>query len=220
MIELNLEANGIEQEKVKNYLQNNASEILAEKINNGVKINKDNKTLINKKDLKTFFKFASDEARKLVQNNSNYACVDDNTVYGWAIHYFEEDSLEGILYNEDGTEYKPIKPQAKTEKKSTNTNKTTKNVVKTTIKTNEQTSLFDFLDLDNNEENTSKETIEESNEETVEKTKQIESIEKQEENLTIDLETGEILTNNQESTFDDDVTTSLFSIFKNNMEVK
>ena len=74
--------------------------------------------------------------------------------------------------------------------------------------------------MDNNEENTSKETIEESNEETVEETKQIESIEKQEENLTIDLETGEILTNNQESTFDDDVTTSLFSIFKNNMEVK
>lgn len=25
---------------------------------------------------------------------------------GWAIHYFEEDSIEGKLYNEDGTEYK------------------------------------------------------------------------------------------------------------------
>lgn len=28
-------------------------------------------------------------------------------VYGWAVHYFEEESIEGTLYNEDGTEYKP-----------------------------------------------------------------------------------------------------------------
>ena len=28
----------------------------------------------------------------------------------WAIHYFEEDSIEGKLYNEDGTEYVPPKP--------------------------------------------------------------------------------------------------------------
>ena len=27
-------------------------------------------------------------------------------MYGWAVHYFEEDSIEGTLYNEDGTEYK------------------------------------------------------------------------------------------------------------------
>ena len=31
-------------------------------------------------------------------------------MYGWAVHYFEEDSIEGTLYNEDGTEYKPPKP--------------------------------------------------------------------------------------------------------------
>ncbi len=28
----------------------------------------------------------------------------------WAIHYFEENSIEGKLYNEDGTEYVPPKP--------------------------------------------------------------------------------------------------------------
>ena len=31
----------------------------------------------------------------------------------WAIHYFEEDSIEGKLYNEDGTEYIPPKPVKK-----------------------------------------------------------------------------------------------------------
>ena len=51
-------------------------------------------------------KFACDEARKQAEKGANSACIDDQTVYGWAIHYFEEDSIEGMLYNEDGTEYK------------------------------------------------------------------------------------------------------------------
>lgn len=67
--------------------------------------------LINKKTLDGFFKYASDEARKLASKGANSACVEDKVVYGWAIHYFEEDSIEGTLYNEDGTEYK-IQPKA------------------------------------------------------------------------------------------------------------
>lgn len=106
MIELNLETKTKEQELIKQYLQENVSEMLAEKINNGVKIVKDNKTLINKKDLNGFMKFANEEARKLAEKGSNCACIEDKTVYGWAIHYFEEDEIEGNLYNEDGTEYK------------------------------------------------------------------------------------------------------------------
>jgi hypothetical protein len=51
MIELNLTANSEEQKLIKEYLEENASEILAEKINNGVKIEKDGITLINKKTL-------------------------------------------------------------------------------------------------------------------------------------------------------------------------
>ena len=38
MIKLNLVANNIQLQKIKDYLENNASEILAEKINNGVHI--------------------------------------------------------------------------------------------------------------------------------------------------------------------------------------
>ena len=45
--------------------------------------------------------------------------VEDNVVFGWLIHYFQEDSIKGILYNEDGTEYKPTvkKQEVKTEPK-------------------------------------------------------------------------------------------------------
>ena len=108
---LNLEAKTKEQELIKAYLEENASETLAEKINNGVPFQKDRKTLINKKTLDGFFRYASDEARKLASKGANFTCVEDKVVYGWAIHYFEEDSIVGTLYNEDGTEYK-IQPKA------------------------------------------------------------------------------------------------------------
>ena len=105
-MKLNLEAATAAEQRVKTYLEENASETLAEKINNGVRISKDGKTLINKKTLTGFMKFACDEARKQAEKGANSACIDDQTVYGWAIHYFEEDSTEGTLYNADGSEYK------------------------------------------------------------------------------------------------------------------
>lgn len=114
MITLNLNANGKEQEKIKAYLENNVSEILADKINNGVQIEKDGKTLINKKDLTTFMAYAEEQVLKLIAENERKGrqmrCIDDSDVYSWAIHYFEEDSIEGKLYNEDGSEYKPPAP--------------------------------------------------------------------------------------------------------------
>lgn len=108
MTELNLKTNDSSEEKVLNYLIENASEILADKINNGVQIEKDGKTLINKKTLEGFMKYACEEARKQAEKGQKYACIDDATVYGWAIHYFEEDEIIGTLYNLDGTEYKPV----------------------------------------------------------------------------------------------------------------
>ena len=105
-MKLNLETKTKEQELIKQYLEENVSETLASKINNGVKITKDNKTLINKKDLDGFMNYANQEARKLAEKGSSCACIEDKVVYGWAIHYFEEDSIEGKLYNENGTEYK------------------------------------------------------------------------------------------------------------------
>lgn len=105
-MKLNLDAKTNEERKVKAYLEANASEMLAEKINNGVRIQKDGKTLLNRKTLAGFMKFACDEAKKQAEKDAQSACIDDAVVYGWAVHYFEEDSIEGTLYNEDGTEYK------------------------------------------------------------------------------------------------------------------
>lgn len=111
MVKLNLEAKDKSQERIKAYLESNVSEILADKINNGTPFEKDGKRLINKKDLDGFMKYACDEARKQAAKGANSACIEDDVVYGWAIHYFEEDSIEGKLFNLDGTEYKPPAPE-------------------------------------------------------------------------------------------------------------
>ena len=113
-MQLNLETKSKEQELVKAYLEENASEILAEKINNGTPFEKDGKTFINKKTLDGFMSFATEEARKQAEKGARYAMVEDDVVFSWAVHYFEEDSIEGTLFNEDGTEYKTQpKPAAK-----------------------------------------------------------------------------------------------------------
>lgn len=110
MPKLNLEAKNETQKIIKDYLEKNVSDVLAEKINNGVHIQKDGKTLINKKTLAGCMDFALKEAQKLTEKGARAACIQDSVVFGWAIHFFEEDSIEGTLYNEDGTEYKPPKP--------------------------------------------------------------------------------------------------------------
>jgi cell division septation protein DedD len=113
MVELNLSAATPEYAILKDYLQRNASETLAHKINNGTPFVKDGKTLTNKKTLENFMRYASKEAREKAGKGAQFACVDGDTVINWALHYFEEDSLEGTLYNEDGTEYTPPKPAFK-----------------------------------------------------------------------------------------------------------
>lgn len=139
MIKLNLETKNKEQEIIKEYLEENASETLADKINNGVKIQKDNKILINKKTLDTFLHYACEEARKLAKKNANSACIEDKTVFAWAIHYFEENTIEGILLNEDGSEYKETPPTPPKQIDTPNPKKE-----------NNQQSFFDMLDLSTN----------------------------------------------------------------------
>ena len=113
-MKLNLEAKTKEQQRIKAYLEENASDILAGKINNGVLIKKDGKILLNRKTMDGFMFFATEEARKQAEKGARYAMVEDAVVFGWAVHYFEEDSIEGTLYNEDGSEYKKQpKPAAK-----------------------------------------------------------------------------------------------------------
>ena len=109
---LNLEAKTPAEQKVKAYLEANASEMLVQKINEGVRIVKDGKTLMNKKTLAGFLKFACNEAKKQAEKDAQSACIEDTVVYGWAVHYFEEDSIEGTLCNEDGTVYKAPMPKS------------------------------------------------------------------------------------------------------------
>lgn len=210
MIELNLQTSNKQEEIIKGYLQNNVSEVLADKINNGVKIIKDNKTLINKKTLAGFMKYACEEARKLAEKGTNCACIEDKTVYGWAIHYFEEDSIEGNLYNEDGTEYKVEKPITKP---------TTKVETKPQQKKVEskQSTLFDLMNFEQpKEENLSykaqlatysqPDPLEDEEENEFDNDEEEIIEEKQEKNNSkIDFETGEVLDKEitiQNQTFD------------------
>ena len=153
MPKLNLKTKNEAQELVKAYLEENASEILAEKINNGVRIQKDGKTLISKKTLDGFISYATGEARKISEKGASSACVGQSIVFGWAVHFFEEDSIEGTLYNEDGTEYKPQKPAAKSKP-------AVSAPAPTAPKPKPQMSLFDMLDAPSNEQTTPSETEE------------------------------------------------------------
>ena len=149
MKELNLKANTPSEQKILEYLQNNARETLAEKINNGTPFEKDGKPLLNKKTLSGFMKYACDEARKLAEKGANSACIDDVTVYGWAIHFFQEDSIEGTLYTIDGEEYKPAV-------KAKNAQKSTYTPTSAPKQQNQQASLFDIISQENNVANTTK----------------------------------------------------------------
>ena len=151
MPKLNLEAKNETQKIIKDYLEKNVSDVLAEKINNGVRIQKDGKTLINKKTLAGCMDFALKEAQKLTEKGARAACIQDSVVFGWAIHFFEEDSIEGTLYNEDGTEYKPPKPVTQPKPAATYT------PPKPQLKP--QMSLFELMESNATEEKASENTL-------------------------------------------------------------
>ena len=174
-MKLNLETTNPAEERIKEYLEQNASEILAEKINEGVPVVKDGKTLINKKTLSGFMKYASGEARKLAEKGATSACVEDSVVYGWAIHYFEEESIEEKLYNQDGTEYKTqVKP----------TTKTVAAPVVAKPQPKPQMSLFDLIPKEENTD--AKETVDDDDEPTQEEIQEAmqEIVEEQRESVT------------------------------------
>ena len=222
MIRLNLETKNKAQEILKEYLEKNASEILANKINNGVKIQKDGKTLLNKKDLNGFMKFASDEARKQTESGASFACIESDAVFGWAIHYFEEDKIVGELYNEDGTKYQSPTPKPQTPK------------VELPKKVeNKQPTLFDLL-TENKQENVSENKNVEKSIENVEKIeKNVQKTEKIEEkiennsnlifsdNKIVDKETGEIIEDlNIEKSIHKQSMYKLYSLFEGKIEIQ
>ena len=149
MIKLNLTAKDSREQTVLENLIPMVSETLAEKINNGVYIEKDGKRLLNKKDLTTFMTYAAEQAKKTLseqQRTGNQAvCAHGDDIMSWAIHYFEEDSIEGKLFNEDGTEYKPV---VKTAAKTT---ATVKPISPPKPASEPQLNIFDMLSSDKSE---------------------------------------------------------------------
>lgn len=169
-MELNLKANTPSEQKILEYLQNNTSETLAEKINNGTPFEKDGEPLINKKTLAGFIKFACEEARKTVESGSSSACIEDAAVCDWALHYFEEESIEGTLYTLDGEEYKPTV-------KTKNTQKSTYTPTSAPKQQNQQASLFDIISQENNVADTTKQEqpVIQKKEESLKETPKIET---------------------------------------------
>ena len=181
MITLNLVAENDCQQAIKDYLEQNVSAVLAEKINNGVKIEKDGKPFINKKTLSQFWAYAS---KKATEMKTGY--VKNETVYGWAIHYFEENDIVGTLYNEDGSEYTPPKPEYKPIQHAPAPTIPSK----PTPPNPKQFTLFDMLTEEKKEEPIIQETPlkDEPVEEQIEEPDEEEPTE-----LEVDKETGEVL---------------------------
>jgi hypothetical protein len=82
MSRLNLKAEDKTQEYILAYLEENASDSLVERINAG------------KKTLSGCLSYLSDWARKELKPKGGVAGAPDEVVFGQAIHYFEEDSLD------------------------------------------------------------------------------------------------------------------------------
>ena len=81
-MKLNLKAVCFEEEKILKYLEENASESLAEKINK-----KPERPMVAM--LNYLYKEAKEQYEKNKGKN-NCIMLDDSTVYGWAIHYYED----------------------------------------------------------------------------------------------------------------------------------
>lgn len=117
---INLKANNAYEKAVLTYLEENASKVLVEKINSG------------KKTLGQCFDYIKKQAQEQAVNGC--AVIEDKEVFGWAIHFFEEDdvTIEPV--------HKPSNPT--TVKESQPINKTQKPVE---TKHEEQLSLFSLL---------------------------------------------------------------------------
>ena len=78
---MKLKAKTPAEKTILDYLKANVGSMLEYKIDHGTKT------------LAGAYKYITAEAKKLTKKEGS-VMVDDATVYGWAIHYFEEDSIK------------------------------------------------------------------------------------------------------------------------------
>ncbi|MGN0744353.1 MAG: Cas9 inhibitor AcrIIA9 family protein [Christensenellales bacterium] len=122
-MKIKLEAQNAYETAVLKYLEENASDALVEKINNGTKT------------LEQCFAYIRKQAQKEAKNGC--AMIEDKVVYGWAVHFFEEDEIEAEVKGKPTPTPEPKEIVKKTETK--------KKTVKTDEKKEEQLSLFALL---------------------------------------------------------------------------
>lgn len=103
------------------YLEKNVSESLAERINSGDKT------------LQGCWNYIVKQAKQEAQNGC--ACCADNEVFGWAVHYFEEDQI-----TETATTTDKKKPKKKEAEKPKTSGKEKAKKVETVL---DQLSMFD-----------------------------------------------------------------------------
>lgn len=120
-MKIQLTANNAYETAVLKYLEENASDALVTKINSG------------QKTLQSCFDYIRGEAKK--QAKDGCAMISDAVVFGWAIHYFEEDEIEAEVKVKAKATPEPKEIVKKTEKKQ----------AKTVEKNEEQLSLFALL---------------------------------------------------------------------------
>ncbi len=185
------------------HLKELISDSTAKKIINGVPVQKDGKTLINKKSIKTFLSYLADEMYKIASEQRNKQpkngkknwtalAKDGNFIIERALAYFDDDTIHGELYDENGKLYKA----APTE--------TPKNVVRTVQATTvtrkpeppkpQQFTLFSFLEETKKDDKPIEDNADKEND--VDDTDECDEVITEEdpsEEYEINRETGEIL---------------------------
>lgn len=141
-MELNLTAVCNEEEKILKYLKENASEALVEKINK-----KPSRPMI------PCLVYCHNEAKKLYdqrKGTNNCIMIDDATVFGWCVHYYEDvEAEEDIKKAKALLEKLEVEEKAKSEPKPTKTEtpiKKEKPTAEKLIKAYQQLSLLDMLE--------------------------------------------------------------------------
>lgn len=134
MSRLNLTAKDGAEARILEYLELTASEALAAKINGG------------KRTLAGAMAYCKGQAKKMLEGG-NCVCVDEATVYGWAVHFFED----GETDERSGREMKGTDGARKTLSTHSNAARTVPSTAQNTAGADEEpettSGIFDGVDV-------------------------------------------------------------------------
>ena len=123
---------GAFESTIKNYLDKRAEKDSLFAVN----YKKENKSI------QECCKYIYSQAKKLLAKGGNAVGVDDDTVYGWAVHYYDEDDIKVENVKGIVETVAPVKASVKLEK--TVEQKTIRKKTKQNLFDERQLSLFGF----------------------------------------------------------------------------